>query len=291
MSRCSRSRAPTSLFYADGVHATGVDALSACAGVSKRTLYREFGSKDALAAEYLRRFGEPGENPPRTFSLTPDDPAASGSSARSTSSPRTSSASDGGAARRRPPRSSSPTPSIRLASRAPSTSDGSVNARVWRWPTPVSSIRSSSHSRWRSCGTLSCTRCCCGRPTRSSMPARSSTGWCLHNGGELWERWRSRPSRSASRRSGSCGGVRRSTRVPIARCCGPASCCWPLRATATPRSRVGCNAPTRRQVGGDDDSRRRAWRDWMSDRGPSAQPVMRTEWRWAASRSSRMTAT
>jgi AcrR family transcriptional regulator len=51
------------LFYAEGVQATGVDALSARAGVSKRTLYREFGSKDALVAEYLRRFGEPGELP------------------------------------------------------------------------------------------------------------------------------------------------------------------------------------------------------------------------------------
>jgi AcrR family transcriptional regulator len=51
------------LFYADGIGATGVDAVSARAGVSKRTLYREFGSKDALVAEYVRRFGVPGALP------------------------------------------------------------------------------------------------------------------------------------------------------------------------------------------------------------------------------------
>jgi AcrR family transcriptional regulator len=51
------------LFYAQGVQATGVDALSARAGVSKRTLYREFGSKDELVAEHLRRFARPGSVP------------------------------------------------------------------------------------------------------------------------------------------------------------------------------------------------------------------------------------
>ena len=40
-------------FYREGITATGVDALAAEAGVSKRTLYNQFGSKDALVAAYL----------------------------------------------------------------------------------------------------------------------------------------------------------------------------------------------------------------------------------------------
>ena len=42
-------------FYRDGIGATGVDALAAEAGVSKRTLYNHFGSKDAVIAAYLRQ--------------------------------------------------------------------------------------------------------------------------------------------------------------------------------------------------------------------------------------------
>lgn len=42
------------LFYTRGIHATGVDALAEHAGVTKRTLYQHFGSKDALAAAYLQ---------------------------------------------------------------------------------------------------------------------------------------------------------------------------------------------------------------------------------------------
>ena len=42
-------------FYRDGIWATGVDALAAEAGVSKRTLYNHFGSKDAVIAAYLRQ--------------------------------------------------------------------------------------------------------------------------------------------------------------------------------------------------------------------------------------------
>jgi AcrR family transcriptional regulator len=41
-------------FYRDGIWATGVDALAAEAGVSKRTLYNYFGSKDGVIAAYLR---------------------------------------------------------------------------------------------------------------------------------------------------------------------------------------------------------------------------------------------
>ncbi len=55
--------AARALFTAQGVTATGVDAISARAGVSKRTLYREFGSKEALTACYLREFGDPGVLP------------------------------------------------------------------------------------------------------------------------------------------------------------------------------------------------------------------------------------
>lgn len=42
-------------FYRDGINATGVDALALEAGVSKRTLYNHFGSKDGLVTAYLQR--------------------------------------------------------------------------------------------------------------------------------------------------------------------------------------------------------------------------------------------
>jgi len=41
------------LFYAQGIRAVGVDTLAAEAGVSKRTLYNHYPSKDALIAAYL----------------------------------------------------------------------------------------------------------------------------------------------------------------------------------------------------------------------------------------------
>ena len=41
------------LFYARGIHAVGVDTIAAESGVTKRTLYNRFGSKDALVAMYL----------------------------------------------------------------------------------------------------------------------------------------------------------------------------------------------------------------------------------------------
>jgi AcrR family transcriptional regulator len=42
------------LFYRHGVHAVGVDTIARESGITKRTLYDRFGSKDALVAVYLR---------------------------------------------------------------------------------------------------------------------------------------------------------------------------------------------------------------------------------------------
>jgi AcrR family transcriptional regulator len=43
------------LFYLQGIRAIGVDTIAAEIGISKRTLYNHFPSKDALIAAYLRR--------------------------------------------------------------------------------------------------------------------------------------------------------------------------------------------------------------------------------------------
>jgi hypothetical protein len=45
--------AASTLFYAHGIRAIGVDAIAAKAGVTKRTLYYHFASKDELVAAYL----------------------------------------------------------------------------------------------------------------------------------------------------------------------------------------------------------------------------------------------
>lgn len=45
----------TEMFYTDGIRATGVDTLVKRAGVSKPTLYAQFGSKEQLVAEVLDR--------------------------------------------------------------------------------------------------------------------------------------------------------------------------------------------------------------------------------------------
>ena len=42
------------LFYDGGIHAIGVDTIAAESGVTKRTLYNNFGSKDMLVAAYLK---------------------------------------------------------------------------------------------------------------------------------------------------------------------------------------------------------------------------------------------
>jgi AcrR family transcriptional regulator len=41
------------LFYRQGVHAVGVDLVVAESGIAKTSLYRHFGSKDALVAAFL----------------------------------------------------------------------------------------------------------------------------------------------------------------------------------------------------------------------------------------------
>ena len=43
------------LFYLQGIRAIGVDTVAAEVGISKRTLYNHFPSKDALIAAYLER--------------------------------------------------------------------------------------------------------------------------------------------------------------------------------------------------------------------------------------------
>src|SRR4051795_10208870 len=48
------------LFYLQGIRAIGVDTIAAEIGISKRTLYNHFPSKDALISAYLeRRFVPP----------------------------------------------------------------------------------------------------------------------------------------------------------------------------------------------------------------------------------------
>src|SRR6195952_1931549 len=43
------------LFYLQGIRAIGVDTIAAEIGISKRTLYNHFPSKDALISAYLAR--------------------------------------------------------------------------------------------------------------------------------------------------------------------------------------------------------------------------------------------
>jgi AcrR family transcriptional regulator len=55
------------LFYRQGIRAVGVDTVAAAIGISKRTLYNHFPSKDALVLGYLgRRFWkrQPSDAPP-----------------------------------------------------------------------------------------------------------------------------------------------------------------------------------------------------------------------------------
>lgn len=47
-------RSASEMFYREGIRAVGVDSIAAEAGVTKKTLYDKFGSKDRLVAEYLR---------------------------------------------------------------------------------------------------------------------------------------------------------------------------------------------------------------------------------------------
>lgn len=43
------------LFYTHGIHAVGVEAIAAEAGMTKRTLYNRFGSKERLVEAYLQQ--------------------------------------------------------------------------------------------------------------------------------------------------------------------------------------------------------------------------------------------
>ncbi|MEV4624108.1 TetR/AcrR family transcriptional regulator [Asanoa sp. NPDC049573] len=60
--------AAADLFYREGVTATGVERLCSVAGVSKRTMYQLFPTKDALVAEALAATG-----PATNAAFLPDD--------------------------------------------------------------------------------------------------------------------------------------------------------------------------------------------------------------------------
>ena len=51
--------AATKLFYSEGIRATGVDAVAEKAGVTKKTLYYHFQTKDELIAAYLASRDQP----------------------------------------------------------------------------------------------------------------------------------------------------------------------------------------------------------------------------------------
>ncbi len=57
------------LFYSEGIGSLGVDRVSDLAGVTKKTLYRHFGSKDALVAAAVRGAS------PLAIPERPEDPA------------------------------------------------------------------------------------------------------------------------------------------------------------------------------------------------------------------------
>ncbi|ASQ93925.1 TetR/AcrR family transcriptional regulator [Streptomyces sp. 11-1-2] len=50
--------AAAELFYGQGINAVGVDLIAKRSGVTKKTLYDRFGSKEALVAAYLRERDE-----------------------------------------------------------------------------------------------------------------------------------------------------------------------------------------------------------------------------------------
>jgi AcrR family transcriptional regulator len=64
-----------SLFYREGIHATGVERIAQQAGVSKRTMYQHFPSKTQLVEEHLRAIhdtgGMPNEKALDTVGLSP----------------------------------------------------------------------------------------------------------------------------------------------------------------------------------------------------------------------------
>src|SRR5271163_113397 len=64
------------LFYRDGVHSTGIDAVIEKAGVAKGSLYYIFGGKDELVAAYLRRRHEAWRHRVAAVQAGIDDPDA-----------------------------------------------------------------------------------------------------------------------------------------------------------------------------------------------------------------------
>ena len=65
------------LFYREGIRAVGVDEIVTRAGVTKPSLYRNFSSKDELAAAYLRDYdGEFWARFEHSVALHPGDPKA-----------------------------------------------------------------------------------------------------------------------------------------------------------------------------------------------------------------------
>lgn len=62
------------LFYHNGVHSTGIDAVIDKAGVAKGSLYYNFGSKDELVAEYLRGQQESWSKKVQEHQAAVDDP-------------------------------------------------------------------------------------------------------------------------------------------------------------------------------------------------------------------------
>ncbi len=52
-------KAANRLFYSDGIRAVSVDAIAEKAGITKKTLYYHFKSKDDLVAEYLMSRDQP----------------------------------------------------------------------------------------------------------------------------------------------------------------------------------------------------------------------------------------
>jgi AcrR family transcriptional regulator len=58
------------LFYGNGIQATGVGELAEVAGVSKRTLYQLFESKDELVATYLAQMSQDGTTGERNLDRT-----------------------------------------------------------------------------------------------------------------------------------------------------------------------------------------------------------------------------
>ncbi len=64
------------LFYAEGIRAVSVDAVAEKAGITKKTLYYHFKSKDELVAEYLKSRDQPNLDTFRKWFDETDGPLA-----------------------------------------------------------------------------------------------------------------------------------------------------------------------------------------------------------------------